>query len=270
MTTLPIAIIGFDRPQSDALKLALSVPVIAHPNLPRILLQDGRLWIEGERSSRLEEVGGVIYHGIFEDDMAFLSCLALWGGPCFPNPEGMMAVRLRLPGMVRALKHTRFGGAVRGYVSGNTYVTLGKHGGETERVAKWGDWHCGENKTRFRGLWQAEAPSLIEPFFEGSSVRVVIIGEQAWEIHMAGDTWLKSSHHPDADLVPEIDQDLLDDTRAVMNGLGLTMIANDYIVTATEEKHFLETNHVPNLTHFRPIWTGYRDHIVAWVAQHTS
>ena len=33
-----------------------------------------------------------------------------------------------------------------------------------DAVAKWGNWHCGENKERFNGSWTATEPTLFEPF----------------------------------------------------------------------------------------------------------
>src|SRR5208282_414492 len=118
----------------------------------------------------------VVFHGIFEQDLEFLAGLALWGGPCFPNPTAMMDCRLRLPCLVHALRFTRFGGQ-RGYASPEaTYDT------ESESVAKWGNWHCGENKERFTGRWSAKEPTLFEPFLSGEAVRVVILGKEARQI----------------------------------------------------------------------------------------
>ena len=91
-------------------------------------------------------VSHVVFHGIFEDDLDFLAGLALWGGPCFPNPAAMMDCRLRLPCLVRSLRFTRFGGAVRGFASVNA-----EYDAEVESVAKWGNRHCGDNKEKFVG-----------------------------------------------------------------------------------------------------------------------
>src|SRR5690606_24675440 len=114
------------------------------------------------------------------------------------------------------------------------------------------------------GMWTAEEPSIIEPFFEGQAVRLLMIGEQSWQIHLAGNDWLKSIHHDDADFM-DIDTELLDDTRRIRDGFGLEIIANDYIVGHDGSKHLLEVNHIPNVTRFVPVWEAYRDFVLDWI-----
>ena len=50
---------------------------------------------------------------------------------------------------------------------------------ERERVAKWGNWHCGENKARFDERWESEQACIIEDFLPGQAVRVVFIGDRS-------------------------------------------------------------------------------------------
>jgi hypothetical protein len=206
-------------------------------------------------------VSKVVYHGIFDDDHDFIAGLALWGGACLPNPLGMMDCRLRLPCLVRALQHTRFGEPLRSFAAANVPFTT-----QTERVAKWGNWHCGENKTRFTDTWQSADAAIIEPFIVGRAVRIVLIGDQYWQIALEGDDWLKSIHHATADFMP-VDADLLADTRRIQQAFGLQVMANDYMVTPQGTKHLLEVNHIPNVTRFPAIWAAYRDYVVAWLEQ---
>jgi hypothetical protein len=202
-------------------------------------------------------VSKVIYHGIYEDDLDFIAALALWGGECLPNARAMMDCRLKLPCLVRALEYTQFGD-VRGYVS-----PYARFDSETERVAKWGNWHCGENKERFTGSWTAEQPSIVEPFLQGQAVRGVIVGEHYWQIRLEGDDWLKSIHHAKAAFM-DVDEELMCDTWQVKDGFGLEIIANDYIVADDGTKHLLEVNHILNVTRFPEIWEAYRDFAVEW------
>ena len=133
-----------------------------------------------------------------------------------------------------------------------------------ERVAKWGNWHCGENKARFTGVWESEQACVIEEFLPGQAVRVVMIGEKYWQIKLEGEDWLKSIHAPDAAFM-EVDTELLEDTRNLKRAFGLEIIGNDYIVEATGAKHLLEVNHIPNVTRFPEIWTAYQDYVVDWL-----
>ena len=60
-----------------------------------------------------------------------------------------------------------------------------------------------------------------------------------------------------------VDEELLEDTRRIKQGLGLEVLGNDYIVTP-HGKHLLEVNHIPNVTRFPEIWAAYRDYVVTW------
>lgn len=130
-------------------------------------------------------------------------------------------------------------------------------------VAKWGNWHCGENKERFTGAYTVEQPSILEPFLPGYAVRVAIINNKVWQIRLAGDNWLQSIHHPDAHLM-DVDPELAEDTQRIQAGFGLEIIANDYLITEQGTKHLLEVNHIPNVSRFPELWAAYRDYVVEW------
>jgi hypothetical protein len=256
-----VCIVGLDEHEVNEIQSSLEfgIGVVAHQALPRTIVRDGKLFVESRHRAGTIEVTRVVFHGIYEDDLDFLAALALWGGPCLPSPRGMMDLRLRLPGLVRALAHTRFGLPLRGYASPNAEFET-----DRESVAKWGNWHCGKNKERFEGVWQSEEPCIVEDFIPGQSVRIVLIGDKYWQIKLAGDNWLKSIHDPTADFM-EVDRELLADTQNVAKAFGLDLIANDYIVTDKGTKHLLEVNHVPNVSRFPEIWAAYRDYAVEWV-----
>ncbi len=251
-----ILLIGFDAPEAAALAARLPHACVCHDMLPRIQVDAGELYVESPRGLSYVRVSRVVFHGVFEHDLEVLAALALWGGRCFPNPVAMMACRQRLPCLVRALEHTRFGGAPRGFVSAGGEVAAA-----AESVAKWGNWHCGENKARFTGRWVATEPSLVEPFVVGSVVRVVIVGEPR-QIRLAGEGWLKSVHGAGAALM-DADPELVADTRAIQRGLGLDILANDYVVSDTGP-YLLEVNHIPSVTCFPELWHDYVRVVAAW------
>ena len=253
-----ICIIGLDYEEYSAIEHHLDAKVVAHEMLPKIIVRDGILFVSSPNSIAYLPISRVVFHGIFEDDHDLISALALWGGPCLPNAHAMMDCRLKLPCLVRALQFTQFGQPQRGFASADA-----EFDSEIERVAKWGNWHCGENKLRFANRWTADQSSIIEPFLEGQAVRIVVIGERYWQIKLDGDSWLKSIHHDGARLM-DVDDVLLHDTRAVAAGFGLEVIANDYIVSSDGVPHLLEVNHIPNVTRFPEIWNAYVDFVVAW------
>jgi hypothetical protein len=256
-----VCIVGLDKPEYTEIREQLNVPVIATEVLPKIAVIDGQLLVQPPNRMTLQPVSKIVFHGIFEDDMDFITGLALWGGPCLPNAAAMMDCRLKLPCLARALRYTKFGSPARGYAARGAMIET-----DQEYVAKWGNWHCGENKTRFSGTWTSEEPSIIEPFFEGQAVRILMIGEKAWQIRLEGDDWLKSIHDANAALM-DIAPELVEDTERIRQGFGLELLANDYIVGSDGTKHLLEVNHIPDINRFPEVWAHYRDYVVDWINQ---
>lgn len=254
-------IVGLDEVESQQIREQLGQPTISRVIIPKIRVLDGELYAETGRGVQMVAISSVIYHAIYEDDLDFITGLGFWGGACLPNPRGMMDLRLKLPGLLRALDHSKFS-QPRGFVSANTMIQAN----DTERVAKWGNWHCGENKERFTENWSGDSASVIEPYIEGQAVRIAIIGDKHWQIKLDGDSWLKSIHHDQADFMA-VDPDLLEDTRNIQTAFGLEIIANDYIVMPNGDKYLLEVNHIPNVTRFPEMWEAYLDFVVQWVKQ---
>jgi hypothetical protein len=247
-------IVGFDEPQSRELTERLNAPCLTFPTLPCIVVENGELFVES-RSGRYLRVTRVLYQAILEHDVEFLSGLALWEGPCFPEPLALIDARRRIPFLVRALRHTRFGG-FRDFVS-----PRGLYSANGLKVAKWGDWHCGENKRRFTDTLVSEEASLIEPFVEGEAVRLVIV-DQPRQIRLAGPDWLKSVHSPGAALMPA-DERLVEDTRRIRSGLALDLIGVDYILAETGP-YLLEVNHIPSVTCLPELWEDYLTAVLRW------
>ena len=257
-----VLLIGFDATEASALAERLPFECISHEMLPKIVVTAGKLFVESLFGQRYRRVSRVVFHGIFEYDLEFLAGLALWGGPCFPNPTAMMDCRLRLPCLVHALRFTKFGGQ-RGYASPEANCDS-----ESEGVAKWGNWHCGENKERFTGSWTAKEPTLFEPFISGEAVRVIMLGREARQIRLTGKDWLKSVHGAGAEFMAA-DPELVSDTQAIRKGLGLDIIANDYMVSGSA-RYLLEVNHIPSVTCFPELWEEYMEVVTAWVTKYAE
>jgi hypothetical protein len=254
-----LLVIGLDELEYRELRVRAGVPMVYRDLAPRIFVDQGRLFVESANAfGAWTEVTRVIFHGIFEDDYALIGGLALWGGPCLPNAIGMMECRLRVPCLVRALGVSRFSAPQRGFISAGAAVDL-----PGDRVAKWGEWHCGENKERVSGNWTADAASLVEPYLPGSSVRVHLLGEKPWQLQMGGADWKQSIHDSSAKLVP-LDEELVADARALQRHFGLEMLAVDYQVTADGTKHLLEVNHIPNVTLFSELREAYLEYAARW------
>ncbi|MEZ6143636.1 MAG: hypothetical protein R3B84_23985 [Zavarzinella sp.] len=168
----------------------------------------------------------------------------------------MMDCRLRLPCLVKALQHTRFANERRGFATNKA-----QYQATSESVAKWGNWHCGENKERFHGTWTAAEATLFEPFINGEAVRIVNLKEPR-QIRLAGTSWLKSVHGAGAALMPT-DSELVADTQAIQRGLGLDIIANDYMLSPSGP-FLLEVNHIPSVKCFPELWQEYLELVTHW------
>lgn len=256
--TKRICVIGVEQLEYEAIRKAHFGPMIHHETVPKIIVKEGILYVERSNGVGMLPVDKVVFHGIYENDFDLITGLALWGGPCFPNAFAMMNCRLKLPCLARALKISQFNHP-RGFITKNTEINT-----KNELVAKWGNWHCGENKHRFTGNWSSGEPAVLEPFFAGTSVRIVIIGNYHWQIKLEGNNWLKSIHDETADFM-EVDAELLADTRKIQAEMGMDIIANDYIVGDNGEKYLLEVNHIPNMTRFAELREAYIEVISKWI-----
>jgi hypothetical protein len=171
----------------------------------------------------------------------------------------MMNCRLKLPCLANALAVTRFGSMPRGFAPRGGTVRA-----DREAVAKWGNWHCGENKERFADTWTAGEATVVEDFIAGAATRVMVIGERVWQIALTGDTWRKSIHPDDAHFI-DPDPRLVEDTRRLMAHFGLEVCGVDYVVTSEGTPHLLEVNHIPNVTRFEEIREAYLAFAATWV-----
>ncbi len=253
--------VGLDEPEIVDLRGRLEGPAICHSLLPAIRVEDGELLVERASGPGVLAVDRVVFHGIFADDLDFITTLALWGGPCLPSARGLLDCRLRLPCLARALGISRFGRLSRSYLAARQTIHRAH-----DSVAKWGNWHCGENKARFTGDFTAGEPTIVEPFIVGEAVRIAVVGAHAWQIRLTGDDWLKSIHHRDAAFMA-IDDELLADARALADGLGLAVTGIDYMLGADGEKHLLEVNHAANVTVFPEIREAFLELAAAWANQ---
>jgi hypothetical protein len=259
MTQERLLLVGLDDAEyQDILPRLQGMPVIHHPTVPNYTLDEGILWIESSKGpGKYYPVDRVVFHGIFEDDFNFINALAIWRGRCLPDALGLLTCRLRLPCLAHSLEVTRFGKMRR------SFLHKGGIQAKRESVAKWGNWHCGENKSRFVGDFKASEATVVEPFIHGKAVRVVLMGERYWQIQLEGDDWLKSIHHDDARFMP-VDEELLEDTRSLSRALRLEMLGVDYMVGDDGEKHLLEVNHIPNVTRFPEVREAFLSFASSW------
>ncbi|NVM66190.1 hypothetical protein FHW88_004501 [Mucilaginibacter sp. SG538B] len=262
MDKIRILVIGLEEAEVNALKQSLNFNyLMVHYDLvPQVKLIEGQLYVESSSiPGKYLLVNKVIFHGIYKDDLDFITLLAMWNGPCLPNALGMMDLRQRIPGLVRALSVSKFSDIKRGMVIGEQ-----EYNSETEVVAKWGIWHCGEDKNKFNGDWTSTETSVIEEFIDGEAVRIMIVGDKNWQIRLTGDTWLKSIHN-EGSWEMEIDQELLLDSTAIAKHFNLQTVGVDYIIGKNGERYLLEVNHIPNVTVFPFVNKAFIEYAGEWM-----
>lgn len=257
-----ILIVGLEENEVNAIRqnLGFEYLVVHYDMLPNVKLIEGLLFVESPTvPGKYFVTDKVVFHGIYETDVDFLTLLALWNGPCLPDALGMMDLRQRIPGLVRALRVTKFGGSRRGMAIGQQDWLS-----ETEVVAKWGIWHCGEDKHKFSGDWQSSETSVIEPFIDGEAVRIMIVGDKFWQIRLTGDGWLKSIHN-EGSWEMDVDPELLEDSRNIAKHFNLDAVGVDYMVGKDGTRHLLEVNHIPNVTVFPFINEAFVTYASGWI-----
>lgn len=257
-----ILLVGLLPDEIEAIKEQLDYGylVVAYDMLPVVKLVEDILYVENpNRTDHFLAVDRVVFHSIFKDDFDFITLLALWDGPCLPNANGMMDLRKRIPGLARSLKASKFNAIKRGMAIGEQEWDAKK-----ESVAKWGVWHCGEDKHKFKGEYVTEETSVIEEFIEGEAVRIMIIGDKYWQIKLTGDTWLKSIHN-EGSWEMELDEELLKDSQNIAKYFNMQMIGVDYMVGKDGVNYLLEVNHIPNITVFPFIREEFIDYASKWI-----
>ena len=80
-----VCIVGLDQGEYAEIRERVDAPIIAHEALPPMMVHDGQLFIESDRTMQMLPVSKVVFHGIYENDLDFITGLALWGGPVLPN-----------------------------------------------------------------------------------------------------------------------------------------------------------------------------------------
>ncbi len=155
-------VIGLDEPQLAELQATCDVNLIGFATLPGLPLLMVRFLWNQHRGRGCYRFRRVSFMASLRMILNFLPGWHFGAGPCLPNARALMDCRHRLPCLVRALSASKFAEPARGFASaGILYPNSG------DRAAKWGNWHCGENKLRVPDDWRAEHHSIVEPFIQG-------------------------------------------------------------------------------------------------------
>lgn len=218
---------------------------------------DGRLFRVNQPR---EDIRGVIHYANCQDsELESGNLWSIMNGdiPCWPPPNALIEMLDRHRVMQRCIDH--------GLVTNNkVFVStvgeaLAKAGDSENWVVKTGNEHRGLGKYLWEDDWSRELEFTdlvtVEPFYEGESVRVLIIGDREFGIRMTNeDSWIKNApgaekHLWDTSKRPGI----VNHARKVADHFGLDVAGVDYIVDKDDKYHFLEVNQYPGLAGFDDI-----------------
>ncbi|MEI7895317.1 MAG: hypothetical protein WCI05_19630 [Myxococcales bacterium] len=198
------------------------------------------------RRSTTEGFHGVVYFADARDkdvERHNLRTMATHAIPCWPNPVALLAASGRHDAIDRCVAE----GLIDHRVVQSQFTSRPPLA--FPYVLKVGEEHRGEGKYLIRAaedIPRWEGIATMEPFFEGESVRVLLVGDRAFGVKVLNDhSWIKNSMG--ASFEPwEPDEAMVKHARRAAALFGLEIVGVDYVVDAAGF-HFIELNPFPRL-----------------------
>lgn len=196
-----------------------------------------------------EQLKGVIYHAsvtnpdIRRSNFNFLIDNDI---PCWPDPRVLRDIDDRHAVMNRCINaglvhHTVVQG-LQGLDIPFSYPFVVKTGNE----------HQGEGKFLVRNadeLPKWEGIATIEPYFEGISCRVLMVGDDHWCVRYDNEeSWIKNSAGAELQLWPEMPRSIVHHAKRVRDLFGLEICGIDYVANVVDGYgNFLGYNQFPGV-----------------------
>lgn len=216
------------------------------------------------RPLRNEFIKGVILYADVTDksiELSNINAVINTFTPCWPNPVSLRTMLDRHEVM-------KICGA-NGFVDHGFYQTnnlcseslesnygIRKLFGVSGRVVvKSGNVHRGEGKyliSQEQPFPDFEGTCTIEPYFEGISIRSLIIGDETFGIRIENEqNWIKNTEGAEI-YEYTLSKEIIDHSREVARYFGLDVAGVDYIINK-DGFHFLEINQYPGVSGFDDI-----------------
>lgn len=240
--------------------LAFSNPEWDHTTVPSILVQSEYVPKFIRRKNRPREIlKGVIHYCDTSDKEIEINNLKLIINnniKCWPDPVIMLKMTNRHAILEECksagfIEHNIFQGT---YDEMYSYISSGKV--VFPCVLKTGTEHRGLGKYLLNSIqdWFAlilfEGIGTLEPYFDGKSVRVLIIGEDIFCIETTNsESWIKNSPGGEIEKIV-LNQDIMQHAKNVSKYFNLDISGTDYILEPDGSFHFLEINQYPGVAGF--------------------
>jgi hypothetical protein len=254
----PFASIGLENHIVSELKSELG-HIIPYDSLPSIYSIEGKTFVESLYTlDKYLKVSGVLYYCYFDNPGIQRRALALSSTPTFPDVRKTILHDDKAISLILAIDADPEPSLDRGFIIANKEIRLHT---EEIKVAKSGDWHCGEGKSIYHDKINVSAPSVVEPFIKGESHRILIVGEEAWQLHYESTDWRKNVNSTIS--LVQLDNSLANRAKITAKNLGLVICGVDYIIN-DDGAFLLEVNAYPELSVVKEAERGFVDLAVEW------
>lgn len=232
---------------------------------PRMYADRGLLYAESPRIMGLWlPVDAVIWYSYFPDNEKSFQArraIALSVAVSFPDVRQTILHDDRALSLIQAQAADSGPTLPRGYAPSGVDLTF-----EGNTVLKVGDDHCGDGKSRVSADCPAlDHPAIAEPFIEGESVRVLVVGRTAWVLKYESTDWRKNVNAKVTEVHSAEFEGLVPRARTIAIRLNLPVLGVDFIGSNETGWYLLEVNAYPGLDQAEGAQEAFDDLAVSYL-----
>jgi hypothetical protein len=253
----PLISIGLDNHIVETIKNEVG-HIVNYQYLPDIFSVNGDSFVHSQFGSHYLCPRGVLFYCYFDSPAIQRRALALSNTPTFPNVKSTILHDDKAISLISALSADPVKNNLdRGFINKNTDIGI-----TCQTVAKWGEWHCGQGKAVFNNVANVPEQSILEPFIEGESHRILIVGDSVWQIRYDSDDWRKNVNSK-ITILKHADPELAVRSEKIAQNLGLSIVGIDYIIN-DHGAFLLEVNAYPGLDQIPEAEELFIDLAIKW------
>jgi hypothetical protein len=252
----PLVSIGLDPHIVEAIKTKVG-NIIDYQYLPDIYSVNGLTYVQSKSGVHYIQPRGILYYCYFDNAGSKRRALALSDTNTFPNIRRTILHDDKALSLIAARNVDPGEDIPRGFSNGHLISV------DTTTVAKFGEWHCGDGKKLCEGKVDVSEPSILEPFIEGESHRILVVGYSTWQIHYESKDWRKNVNST-ITILDKPNAELAYRAFHIAMSLGLQVAGVDFIVNSNGA-YLLEVNAYPGLDQVPEAEQAFIDAAVNWV-----
>jgi hypothetical protein len=260
---VPAYAIGLPSEWVAEIKMRSEVRYIAESAVvPKVYASEGKSYLESQQTpGRYLQPECVLWYGYFPDSTYARKALAISNTPTFPSIRRAFPWDDKMTAVIMAQEADH--PVNRGF---HPPLGLGEFypcpSWAPNTVLKWGNSHCGENKqllvTVGEPIEDGTHNLLSEPYVDGESYRVLVVGQYVSYLRYTSSDWRKNVQGKVEKIrelkrdargkVPIVNNDLAVRTLRILSEYNLDVAGVDFVVPKDEtEAMLLEVNTYPSL-----------------------